>query len=224
MPGSALKLLAALSMLIDHAGLLLFPGAVWMRAVGRLAFPLYAYFIAEGFRYTRSRPRYFLRVFLLGAACQLVYAAADGELLLGILITFSFSILLMWLLDAVKNAFRTGSPRRFPLAGAFVLALAALFFFCRAVPVDYGFFGILVPVWVSLFDDKPYRLAALALGLACVCTAELLGGSALQCLSMLALPLLALYNGKPGRHRMKYFFYIFYPAHLAVLQLIAWLV
>lgn len=223
MSGCILKLIAALSMLIDHAGLLLFPGAHWMRVAGRLAFPIYAYFIAEGFRYTRSRRRYFLRVFLLGAACQTVYTVADRTLYLGILLTFSFSILLMWLLDAARRAFRENSRARVPLAAALLAALAAAALLCRFVTVDYGFFGILTPVLVSLFEDKYSRLAALSLGLAAVATAELLAGSKAQLASALAVPLLALYNGKPGRYRLKYFFYIFYPAHLAVLQMIAWL-
>lgn len=223
MSGCILKLIAALSMLIDHAGLLLFPGAHWMRVAGRLAFPIYAYFIAEGFRYTRSRRRYFLRVFLLGAACQIVYTIADRTLYLGILLTFSFSILLMWLLDAARRAFRENSRARVPLAAALLAALAAAALLCRFVTVDYGFFGILTPVLVSLFEEKYSRLAALSLGLAAVATAELLAGSKMQLASALAVPLLALYSGKPGRYRLKYFFYIFYPAHLAVLQMIAWL-
>ena len=223
MSGCILKLIAALSMLIDHAGLLLFPGAHWMRVAGRLAFPIYAYFIAEGFRYTRSRRRYFLRVFLLGAACQIVYTVADRTLYLGILLTFSFSILLMWLLDAARRAFRENSRARVPLAAALLAALAAAALLCRFVTVDYGFFGILTPVLASLFEDKYSRLAALSLGLAAVATAELLAGSKVQLASALAVPLLALYSGKPGRYRLKYFFYIFYPAHLAVLQMIAWL-
>lgn len=55
MSGFVLKLIAAVSMLIDHAGLLLFPEQDWMRLVGRLAMPIFAYCIAEGFLYTRSR-------------------------------------------------------------------------------------------------------------------------------------------------------------------------
>ena len=57
MSGFLLKLIAAATMLIDHAGLLLFPGEHWMRIVGRIAYPLFAWCIAEGFRYTRSPQR-----------------------------------------------------------------------------------------------------------------------------------------------------------------------
>lgn len=223
MSGCILKLIAALSMLIDHAGLLLFPGAHWMRIAGRLAFPIYAYFIAEGFRYTRSRKRYFLRIFLLGLACQTVYTIADRTLYLGILLTFSFSILLMWLTDAARRAFREHTPDRYLRAAAAAAATLAAALLCHFVTVDYGFFGILTPVLASLFDDKPSRIAALSLGLAAVATAELLGGNTTQLASAFAVPLLALYNGKPGRYRLKTFFYLFYPTHLALLQLIAWL-
>ena len=50
-----LKLIAMLSMLIDHVGMLLFPGVRVLRIIGRLAFPIFAYMIAEGCAHTRSR-------------------------------------------------------------------------------------------------------------------------------------------------------------------------
>ena len=221
MSGFILKLIAAVTMLIDHAGLVLFPYAGWMRIVGRLAFPIFAFCIAEGFLYTRCRWKYFLRIFVLGVGCQLVYWFAAGDTLLGILITFSISILLMWLLDRVKTAFRENEACRYLLAGAFIAAVAAVFVFCQNFDVDYGFFGILLPVWISVFTERPYRLAAMSLGLLGLCIAE--GEITRQWWSLCALPILALYNGKPGRYRMKYFFYIFYPAHLGILQLIDWI-
>jgi hypothetical protein len=191
-----------------------------MRIVGRLAFPLFALSIAEGFAHTRSRLRYFLRIFLLGTACQLVYFFAAGDTLLGILLTFSFSILLMELADRTKAAFRENTRSRWPLAAACAAALAAVWLFCSRVEVDYGFWGILVPVWISLFSDRRLRLAAMALGLIALCAA---GGLTRQWFCLAALIPAALYDGKPGKYRLKYFFYVFYPAHLAILQLIDWI-
>ena len=95
---------ASLSMLIDHAGLMLFNDNPTMRMIGRLAFPIFAFFIAEGFRYTRNRGKYFMRVFLLGVICQIVYTIADGSVYIGILLVFSLSIILMYLLDCLKTA------------------------------------------------------------------------------------------------------------------------
>lgn len=66
--GNHLKLIAAFTMLLDHAGILLFPRVTLFRILGRLAYPIYAYMIAEGCRYTRNKLRYFLMVFGLGAA------------------------------------------------------------------------------------------------------------------------------------------------------------
>ena len=106
MSSFVLKLIAAVTMFIDHAGLLLFPDLEIMRIIGRLAFPIYAFCIAEGFRYTKNWKLYFLRVFLLGLVCQIVYTVVDRQLYLGILIVFSISILLMACLDSFKKAMR----------------------------------------------------------------------------------------------------------------------
>ena len=83
--GNHLKLIAAVTMLLDHAGILLFPKIMLFRILGRLAYPIYAYMIAEGCRYTRNKLRYFLMVFGLGTACQLVYYFASGDTYLNIL-------------------------------------------------------------------------------------------------------------------------------------------
>ena len=220
MTGIILKLIAAVSMAIDHAGLMLFPQASWMRAVGRLAFPIFAYFIAEGFYYTRSRLRYFLRIFLLGTACEAVYLLAGYPLELGILFTFSFSIILMSLLDRAKRALAKPDGRAESAAwfAAFLLCAAAIWFLSTRVFLDYGFFGVMLPVFTSLFTEKQHRYAAFAAGLTLLCAVDSAPSfSDIQSLSLAALGLLALYNGKEGRSRMKHFFYIFYPAHLAAL-------
>ena len=60
-------------MLIDHTGYILFPSLSILRIIGRLSFPIYAFCIAEGFRYTKDKKKYFLRVFLLGLLCQIVF-------------------------------------------------------------------------------------------------------------------------------------------------------
>lgn len=216
--GNALKIIAAITMLIDHMGVLFFPGNIHLRIIGRLAYPIYAYMIAEGCKYTRSRLRYFLSLFLLGAVCQIVYFLVDGSLYFSILITFSLSILTVYALDTFKTA-----PS--PLSGLILaLALCTVYGLNRAFTIDYGFWGCMVPVLVSLphgtkHDTKPVSLVLLALGL--ILLAWDTGFP--QPYALLALVPLSLYSGKRGKWRMKYFFYIFYPAHLALLQALAWL-
>lgn len=221
MSSFVIKIIAAASMLIDHMGLLLFPQHGIMRILGRLAFPLYAFCIAEGFYYTRDKKRYFLQIFILGIVCQAAYFIADGSMYLGVLIAFSMSILLMWALDGVKKA-HAAKDGTMKAAAIFVLSLAAVAALCHFMTVDYGFVGILLPVLAFASGKKWVRLGLFSLGLVVLCAVIYSSGRLdVQWWALVALPLLALYNGKPGKYRMKYFFYVFYPAHLAVLYLIA---
>lgn len=223
MPGSVIKIIAALTMLIDHAGLILFPGQYWMRIVGRIAFPLFAYCIAEGYRYTRHRLRYFLQIFLLGIGCQIVYYIAERDWYLGILLTFSLSIVLMELARRCKAAFQAENKKAAWLWGiSFFAAVLAVGGFTTVVTVDYGFVGVLLPVLAYLPEEVGLRKGLFIAGILALAVDQYLpAGYVGQFFGLLAVPFLCAYNGKPGRHRMKWFFYIFYPAHLALLYGIA---
>ena len=68
-----LKLLACLTMLIDHIGALFFPQFQWMRIIGRLSFPLYCFLLSEGIHYTRNPMKYGLRLLLVAVLTELPY-------------------------------------------------------------------------------------------------------------------------------------------------------
>ena len=219
--GNHLKLIAAATMLLDHAGILLFPKIMLFRILGRLAYPIYAYMIAEGCRYTCNKLRYFLMVFGLGAGCQIVYYFFSGDTYLNILLTFSASILLIYLLQAMYQA-KTWQ-REALWSVLFCAGFLGVYGLNKILTIDYGFWGVMVPVFVSFaFVRKfPHWASVLLLGTGLVLLAAEYGGN--QYYALLALPLLLLYSGKRGKANMKYFFYIFYPVHLAVLQGIAML-
>lgn len=219
--GNHLKLIAAFTMLLDHAGILLFPHVRLFRIMGRLAYPVFAYMIAEGCRYTRNKLRYFLLVFGLGAVCQLVYYFFTGDTYLNILLTFSCSILLVYALQAMYQAKTWQKEALWSIV--FAAGFLGAYGLTRILSIDYGFWGIMTPVFASFaFARKMPRWASvLLLGAGLVLLAADLGG--IQHYGLLALPLLLLYSGERGKTRMKYFFYIFYPVHLAVLQGIAML-
>ena len=204
-----LKLLAMLTMTLDHIGVQLFPGVLWLRIVGRLAFPIYAYMIAEGCAHTRNRRKYLLQMAGLALLCQLVYFFAMGSLFQCILVTFTLSILLIYACD-------TGSR---PLTA---LALLGVAFVTVALPrllpgtdfaIDYGFFGVLVPV--AAYLGKTHREKLLFTAGALVALAWSVGG--IQWYSLAALLPLALYGGQRGKRRMKWLFYLYYPLHLAAI-------
>lgn len=215
-------------MLADHIGLLFHIPS--LRIIGRLSMPLFAYMIAEGCRYTRNKIKHFLLIFLLGVGCQLVYAVvAPYEIYLSILITFSISILLIYLLQYFKEClFNESSVLKKIISGsAFIVGVALTYFVNRISTIngkyfyiDYGFWGCMLPVFASLFDFKKHSPPLSMLNALCF-TAGLvflsLSLDSTQWYSLFSLAILALYNGNKGKLNTKYFFYIFYPLHLAIL-------
>lgn len=217
-----LKIIALVTMTVDHVGMILFPGVQWLRIIGRLAFPVFAYMIAEGCRHTGSMGKYLGTMALLALGCQIVDFLEQGSLYQGILVTFSLSIGLIWLLQMAEK------KRTFLWIALGALGFAGAYWFCEMLPgllpgtdfhVDYGFVGVLVPVAVYLGKSKPEKLLLLALALCALSC----GLAKVQWYCLLAVPLLALYNGQRGKRNMKWLFYIYYPAHLAALYGISFL-
>ncbi len=216
-----LKIIAMLSMLSDHIGKEFFPKYEILQIIGRLAFPIFAFMIAEGCFYTKNKLRYFLTVSLLGTGCQLVYFIAEKSLYQNILITFSLSIILIFSLEN----FRIKKEKSTAFISAF--SVVAVIIICFGLPlalkpqgfqIDYGFSGVLLPVVVFFAPDRKWKLISTSIILIFLAF-EL--QEPLQLFALLAIPLLALYNQKRGKYNIKPLFYIFYPAHLVVIYLIS---
>ena len=219
--GTAIKIIALVSMTFDHFGAILFPEIMFFRIVGRIAMPIFAYMIAEGCVYTKNKTKRFLLIFLLGLICQVVYYFAYPTWNLNILIDFSISILIIY---SLQYATKLGKWQGWLLP----LGLTLLTSFCvyelpkyvggGTLYFDYGFFCIMSPVFVYAFKDKRLKLLVLALALLPISLYSILY---IQWYSYLALIPLALYNGQRGKYKMKYFFYIYYPVHIGALYLIS---
>lgn len=218
--GNQLKLIAMVTMTVDHIGHILFPQILWLRLVGRLAMPIYAFFIAEGCRYTRSMPKYLGAMALMALLCQVVTFLA-GSFYQCILVTFSMSIGLILLLQK----FRESKKPLWLLV--FFISLAAVWFVTQTLPqqlrgtdfaVDYDFLGVLLPVVIWLMPTKVWKLFAV------FCVLWIMGlSNTVQLFALAAIPFLALYNGQRGKLRMKWLFYWYYPLHIGILHLIAML-
>ena len=237
---AALKYFAALCMLADHAGLV-FPDLLsqlglpaWAdtlpRLVGRLAFPIFAYFVAEGCRRTRFFSRYLLRLFLFAFLSQVPFTLATGTLGGNVILTFFLAAGSVWGFERAVQAGRGPAAASLPLLAACVLALAA--------NCDYGFPGVLLVFALYLCgEDRKRLLVCLGAGLALLylvyepltgalslpwLSGPLIGGylaaalplQGLYCLcALLSLAPLGLYRGQHGI-QSRWFFYVFYPAHL----------
>ena len=234
MTSNQIKLIAWISMLIDHIGVILLPQVKVLRWIGRLAMPLFAFCIAEGALHTSNRKRYFLRMFLLGVLCQIVYAAEEilsGELrsvYLNILFTFSFAALLCFAYLEMEKALRNGEKKEiFRGVSIFAGALAAVLLFemfCTfsktligvKITLDYGAGGSMMPLFALSRKQHPGRLLVYSMGLVLFCLSMCTYMPYIW-FALLDIPLLCFYNGKRGKYAAKYAFYVFYPLHLAVL-------
>ena len=229
--GNTLKIIAAISMFIDHFGFMFFPKIQFFRILGRLAFPIFAFMIAEGAKFTKNKVKYFLTVFIVGIVCFAGNVIFNGKSTFTILTTFSFSLIMIFALDDYKTvAFSPDakSKDRVIKLCSFVLSVIVSYIFCEIFYVDYGFIGCATPLAASLTCSLPenapkslkkadtlwVRLALMAIPLL-ILAVDLRHS---QPFALISLPILLLYSEKRGKLRLKYFFYIFYPTHLVLLE------
>ena len=98
-----LKLVGIITMTIDHIGAYLLPRYEILRIIGRLAFPIFAYMIAEGCAYTKNRRKYLGTLCLVAFLYQTVYFVLSKSLYMGIFVTFSLSVAFIYVMDYVKK-------------------------------------------------------------------------------------------------------------------------
>jgi hypothetical protein len=228
-------MIACIFMVIDHVGLTFFPDYDLFRILGRIAFPLFAFFIAEGSRYSKHWLRRFLLIFTIGIVFFLFYFIYDGTLYGNIFLTFSVSIILDRLLYTLKKAIfeKTRAIQAVLLSLLFACALASVYFIYTLMHFEYRFFGMLLPVMINLVNFKDIKIdtvikkldnhvAKVALAfIGCILLSVDGNLGAIQYYCLLAIIPLIFYNGKVGIKGMKYAFYIFYPAHLVIIEGIA---
>ena len=231
---NALKIIASISMFIDHLGFVMFPDIPYFHLIGRIAMPIFAFFIAEGTIYTRNRAKYFLRVFILGILCQAVYVAeslithSGNGGYLNILITFSLSILLC---SSFIKAKEKGGIKSISV---FILLVGAVILFDfilkngftvlnTDIELDYGLYGVLLPLFAVIPKNKKYRLLLFGV-YQCIAAFIFYGDIKVYLCSLVPIIMLIFYNGKTGKANLKYFFYAFYPCHLALIYLIDYII
>lgn len=89
-----LKIIAMLTMLIDHIGVLIFPNLRILRTIGRIAFPIFAYMIAKGYRHTSNRKKYQIRLLIFGLISQVPYIFLNHDMTANF---FHFNVILFFL-------------------------------------------------------------------------------------------------------------------------------
>lgn len=222
--GGALKGIAATLMLTDHVGAILLPEVPVLRCVGRLAFPIFAFFIAEGYAHTRDFGRYFRRLAILAVVSEIPFNLENGAVFdltrQNVLFTFCLALLTLRGLEAL------GRERGFGRWAGCGLVLAAGFAAGELLRTDYGGWGVVTVALLYLCRDGKYAKLWLLLAMAAVnglgmgsLTMPVFGGEMpIQIFAVAALPVIWLYNGQAGPKGLRRAFYVFYPAHLLVLE------
>ncbi len=230
---TALKMIAMVCMLIDHAEGTIIYDQDWMSCVGRLAFPIFAFQIAEGYKHTSDFKKYLKRIFIWGLISIIPYGLLNGGpfAMLGQNVLFSFCISLLvirgvdecrkkhWLLGLVAL-----------VGGAFVGFIAG-----TALLVDYSGYGILMTLsfwvfgqikfgWLLQLASMIYINCFMINGLSFTL---MYNGEEIwipfQVFAVFAMIPILMYNGKKGKGGKTFqkAMYIFYPAHMLILGILA---
>lgn len=235
MSALTLRLIASLSMLLDHIGFCLRIDI--LRYIGRLAFPIYVFLMVNGFYHTKDRVRYALRLALFALLSQIPFTLmCYGKALdprMNVMVTLLMGLLVIWIGEAMREH---RYLKYFCLLPGLLVYGACYFGWIQS---DYDSKGILMALVFWYFRDKKLWIVLgtffalwnhniVSLGF------DLLYGRTpavptlwqmTQNLAMLSLPLIFMYNGKAGalpenrrgKKAVQLAFYGFYPIHMLVL-------
>lgn len=228
-----LRMIAVAFMLSDHIWATYMSFGDWMTYVGRMAFPIFAFQIAEGYLHTSNFKKYALRLLGFAVVTEIPFNLFYSSRVFNpyhqnVLFTLLLGLIAISVIDKMKKN-RTAKNIALSVLWLVLICVASTVGF-----VDYGFLGVLTVVAFYLLRDFPFawlaQLAAMVLinivffeGQ--VFPVEILGKTIeipSQGFAVLSLIPIWLYSGKKGKSSkvMQYGFYAFYPVHMLVLYLI----
>ncbi|MDF2608678.1 MAG: putative rane protein [Lachnospiraceae bacterium] len=250
MNGLALKLIAIITMLIDHTTAVLVsyetsPNLYLLgRTIGRLAFPIFCFLLVEGLLHTKDVRKYLLRLALFAILSEVPFDLAffhsnyylqHQNIFFTLLIGLSV-IFIMRKLEAARNAEETTYPFQ---VFSIILEVIIVFTGCVAaylLKTDYSVFGVLQIVFFYVFRKKKIILLLFVifvnqmLGVVFGLPAsiedivnilmQVVTSISIQSFATFAMILIFTYHGERGPKLNKYIFYAFYPVHLTILYLI----
>lgn len=217
MSSFTLKILALISMTIDHIGFLIFPDILIYRFIGRLAFPIFAFQLGVGFAHSKNKEKHIIRMLIFTLISQIPFlifntAAQHGHVhafTLNIGATLTCGLLILYCIEKFNKTW---------LKFLFTILITLLGVF---IPMDYGWYGILTIV-ILYFSNKS-KILSFFTYIIFLCLYCNITQSEFYIPAVLALIPLAFYNGKKGPSA-KYLFYVFYPLHMLILVFIKTLI
>lgn len=229
---AGLHVLAMALMLCDHMWAMLFPAAEWLTCIGRIAFPIFAFLIVEGYTHTHNLRRYLLRMLVWALIAEVPFDLMYGGTVFypfhqNVLWTFLLSLLLIALIEKCRARFQA-VPAALLSAGIVVLGYVLGY----AAMVDYYGVGVLTVLTFFFFRKRNWICRLGQLACLYILNVHLLDGLyypvqvfgftievVQQGFALLALLPIWLYQGRQGFHNkaFQYFCYAFYPLHMLLL-------
>ncbi len=233
----SLKVIALTTMLIDHIGAIFFPQYVWLRLIGRISFPIYAFLLSEGFIHTHSRTKYAARLFVFGIISEVPHDLAFYQKIidfsnLNIMFELYLGVLALSAVEIIMDKKYKVYARSLA-----ALMLAVILFVSSYFNTSYGIYGIVLIISCYIFKNdrrsQAFFGAAVSIGFNSFKKVSLginafsgdlmriFNYNPIQSYAAIASVPIFLYNGERGyKSKLKWFFYAFYPAHLIILYLI----
>ena len=218
--GAKLKYIAFLSMLIDHVnngvitplldgkGTLLYISNIFS-ILGRIAFPIFIFFIVEGFFKTRNRKKYLFNLVLFGIISEVPFDLFTSKVLYNpnwnnMMFTLALCLVTIWIIDEVKDRI----SNKFLWYGVSIVIVMAFGLLAMQLSLDYDYHAIILAYVFYIFYDRPVLGATI--GYVSIIK---------ELYSFLGFAMTITYNGKRGKQN-KWINYFFYPVHLLILGII----
>ena len=216
MSAFVLKIVAVITMFTDHIGYVIFDKFSFLNCIGRIAFPIFAFQISEGYIHTNNLKKYFLRLFVFALVSQIPFIIfynnlVSNEFKLNIFFTLLLGLTSIYIYDKIKY-------KSLGILSVILIGLIARFSHC-----DYGSYGVLIIFMFYLFKNN-FMLSSTSFIIAT--TIKYLipiikNGFHYEYIYLLigtlsSIIFISLYNGKKGKDT-KYFLYLFYPIHLLLI-------
>ena len=230
----SLHILAMGFMLCDHLWGTIVPGHDWLTCIGRIAFPIYAFLLVEGYFHTKNLKKYVSRLLIFAILSEIPFNLAMGSRVFYPIhqnVLWSFLIAL-WLIHLNEKARKSGKVWKRILTGGLTVILG--YILGLVTMVDFYHAGILMVLVFYFFRGRKWWCFLGQIVFLWYINTELLGGYGYefqlwgqthffqrQGFAMLALIPIWLYRGKQGYHNkfIQYGCYAFYPLHLLILGL-----
>lgn len=241
MSSFVLKIIAIITMFCDHFGDAFIGHYSFLNLIGRIAFPIFAFQISEGYIHTKNIKKYTIRLGIFAIISQIPFTLFTHKYInpnsttLNVFFTLFLGLIAIYLYDwtikTLSNNKKDEKITKKALSLIIIQVIGIIFvlligYIAEKLNTDYGMWGVIVIAAFYIFK-KNQALTVIAFILLCAIKYSIriiqngynIETIILCIFTMISIMFISLYNGKQGK-KIKYVIYLFYPLHLLLLYFI----